>query len=94
MSDTERAEVNAYLNQKWFGSGSTGAGLVDVLPTSTAMSIKDELPLPASFALTRQGLLMAYDYYEIASYADGVISYTIPYSKLKGILKPEFILSE
>ncbi|WP_320052373.1 DUF3298 and DUF4163 domain-containing protein [uncultured Acetobacteroides sp.] len=55
---------------------------------------KDELPLPASFALTRQGLLMAYDYYEIASYADGVISYTIPYSKLKGILKPEFILSE
>lgn len=55
---------------------------------------KDDLPLPSSFALTRKGLLMAYDYYEIACYADGVISYTIPFSKLKEVLKPEFILSE
>jgi Protein of unknown function (DUF3298). len=55
---------------------------------------KDELPLPSSFALTTKGLLMAYDYYEISSYADGVISFTIPYNKLKEILKPEFILSE
>jgi hypothetical protein len=55
---------------------------------------KDELPLPSSFALTRKGLLMAYDYYEISCYADGAICYTIPYSKLKGIIKPEFILSE
>jgi len=54
----------------------------------------DELALPSSFALTRKGLLIAYDYYEIACYADGVVSYIIPFSKLKGILKDEFILAE
>ncbi len=55
---------------------------------------EDDLPLPSSFALTRQGLLLAYDYYEIASYADGVISYTIPFSMLKGVLKSEYIITE
>lgn len=54
----------------------------------------DKVALPSSFALTRKGLLIAYDYYEIASYADGVISYIIPFNKLKDILKDEFILAE
>ena len=31
----------------------------------------DELALPSSFALTRKGLVFAYDYYEIACFADG-----------------------
>lgn len=54
----------------------------------------DDLPLPSTFALTSKGLLMSYDYYEIACYADGVTTYTIPFSKLKGILKSEYILPE
>jgi hypothetical protein len=54
----------------------------------------DNLPLPSSFALTRKGLLMAYDYGEIASYADGAIAYTIPFDKLRDILKSEFIPSK
>lgn len=54
----------------------------------------DDLPLPSTFALTTKGLLISYDYYEIACYADGVTTYTIPFSKLKGILKSEYIISE
>lgn len=52
---------------------------------------KDELPLPSSFTFTKDGMLMAYDYYEIASHADGVIKYTIPYDMLKGIVKEDLL---
>lgn len=54
----------------------------------------DDLPLPSSFAITREGLLMSYNYYEIAPYSDGVIAYTIPFELLNGVLKEEYILGK
>lgn len=52
----------------------------------------NDLSLPSSFAITSQGLLLSYNYYEITAYAEGVVSYTIPFDKLKGILKEEYSL--
>ena len=54
----------------------------------------DDLPIPSSFALTQKGLLISYNYYEIAPYVDGVIAYTIPFDLLKGILKDDYILEK
>lgn len=54
----------------------------------------DDLPIPSSFALTQKGLLVSYNYYEIAPYVDGVIAYTIPFDLLKGILKADYILEK
>jgi len=47
------------------------------------------MPLSSVFALTKDGLNITYNQYEIAPYAMGIISYTIPYNKLNGIIKKE-----
>lgn len=52
----------------------------------------NKLPLPSSFAITKDGLLMSYNYYEVACYADGVTEYLIPFDDLKGIIKDKFII--
>lgn len=47
------------------------------------------IPLPASTpALTAQGVLFIYGQYEIAPYAAGIITFTVPYSKIKPMLTP------
>jgi hypothetical protein len=47
--------------------------------------------IPANYIFTREGLLFYYNPYEIAAYARGPISFTIPYSELIGIIKKEMI---
>lgn len=47
--------------------------------------------LPRNFALTHKGLLFLYNPYEVASYAQGPIEVLIPYSRLQGILKKEYL---
>ncbi|CAM3700591.1 RsiV family protein [Bordetella tumulicola] len=44
-----------------------------------------------NFALTPQGMLVKYDAYSIAPYSHGEPELLIPYSELKGTLRPEFI---
>lgn len=71
----------------------------NIAPTNTLEDkglfvLADDLPLPATFALTKSGIIMSYNYYEIASYADGVISYIIPYNELEGLIKEEYMLNK
>ena len=40
--------------------------------------------LPENMGLTKEGVLMIYNSYEVASYAQGETRFTIPYSALKG----------
>lgn len=47
--------------------------------------------LPANFALTAEGLYFYYNPYEAAAYALGPTEFTVPYSLLEGILKPEWL---
>ncbi|MCF0054480.1 DUF3298 and DUF4163 domain-containing protein [Dyadobacter sp. CY356] len=47
--------------------------------------------LPANYAFTREGIFFYYNPYEIAAYARGAITFTIPYSELEGIVKKELI---
>lgn len=47
--------------------------------------------LPANFIFSNKGVLIHYNPYEIAPYVKGPISFTIPYSELKGNLKEELI---
>jgi hypothetical protein len=47
--------------------------------------------IPANYTFTRGGVLFYYNPYEIAAYARGPISFTIPYSELKGIIREDLI---
>jgi hypothetical protein len=47
--------------------------------------------IPANYAFTREGVFFYYNPYEIAAYARGAITFTIPYSELEGIVKKELI---
>ena len=50
----------------------------------------NNLPLPASKPfLTAKGVGFAYQQYEIASYADGMIAFVIPYNKMRPYLTDE-----
>ncbi len=44
-----------------------------------------------NFAITDQGLVVKYDSYQIAPYSSGQPELLIPYSELRGILKPAYI---
>ncbi|WP_298504204.1 DUF3298 and DUF4163 domain-containing protein [uncultured Maribacter sp.] len=46
----------------------------------------DSYSLPANIGYTKNGLQLLYNQYEIASYADGPITLTIPYSEVKKYL--------
>ncbi len=45
----------------------------------------------SNFAFTDGGLLVKYDSYQIAPYSSGQPELLIPYNRLRGILRPEFI---
>jgi len=47
--------------------------------------------ISANYAFTREGIFFYYNPYEIAAYARGAITFTIPYSELEGIVKKELI---
>lgn len=42
-------------------------------------------------ALTDKGITLTYQPYEIAPYAYGMPKLTVPYAKLKGIVKPKYL---
>ena len=42
-------------------------------------------------ALLKDNVALKYDVYSIAPYSEGHVELKIPYSRLKGILKPEWI---
>ena len=46
-----------------------------------------------SWNLTKKGLMITFDQYQVAAYAAGPQTVIIPYSKLKGILRTNFIAS-
>lgn len=47
--------------------------------------------LAHNFALTQKGLTFYYGQYEIGPYSAGMPEFTIPYAKLNGIIKPEYL---
>lgn len=47
--------------------------------------------LPANYAFTKEGVFFYYNPYEIAAYARGPVTFTIPYAQLEGIVKKELI---
>jgi hypothetical protein len=47
--------------------------------------------VPANYTFTRKGVFFYYNPYEIAAYVRGPISFTIPYSELKGIVEKDLI---
>ncbi|RKD13672.1 hypothetical protein BCY91_08845 [Pelobium manganitolerans] len=47
-----------------------------------------------NFAVTQKGLLFTYNVYEIKSYAEGMTDLFIPYQKIKGLVKPNSIISK
>lgn len=49
------------------------------------------MPLPAMFAFDKNGLNMIYNQYEIAPYVMGIITYTIPYNRLNGLIRKEWL---
>lgn len=50
--------------------------------------------LTDNFYLAKQGLILQYGEYEIGPYVVGLPRFEIPYSELKGIIKPEYLSTE
>ncbi|AMD47834.1 hypothetical protein F783_002510 [Bordetella holmesii F627] len=46
-----------------------------------------------NIAVTREGLVVKYDAYSIAPYSHGEPELLLPWSELRGVVKPEFLLS-
>ena len=42
--------------------------------------------LPTNIGFTEDGILMLYNVYEVASYADGIIQFTVPYNEISSYL--------
>ncbi|WP_299393172.1 DUF3298 and DUF4163 domain-containing protein [uncultured Gelidibacter sp.] len=47
----------------------------------------EDFQLPANMGFTKDGLVLLYNNYEIASYAQGVTKVVLPYEDVKGLLK-------
>ena len=54
----------------------------------------EDLVRDGSFFLDENGLVIFSDIYEIASYADGIVSFVFPYDQLHGYLKTEWFPEE
>ena len=46
--------------------------------------------LPTEFGLSREGVVLHYNVYEIGPYSDGDIRFTVPYSDIDMILMPDY----
>jgi len=46
--------------------------------------------LPGEFGLSREGVVLHYNVYEIGPYSDGDIRFIVPYSDLKEVLMPDY----
>ncbi|MFA6276445.1 MAG: DUF3298 domain-containing protein [Pedobacter sp.] len=54
----------------------------------------DKFHLPENFYVSNKGLVFLYNPYEIKPYSEGITKLIIPFSALKGIAKPNTILTE
>lgn len=52
--------------------------------------LTDKVMPNGNICITPTGINFVYNPYEIASYADGIITLFLPYSQMKDLLKPEF----
>jgi len=54
--------------------------------------LTDRVMPNGNFYVTNTGITFVYNPYEIAAYAYGIASFFIPYTQIKELLKPEFVL--
>lgn len=60
--------------------------LGDPINSTGFMFVEDTFYLPENIGYTEQGLVLLYNQYEVASYADGAIEVVLPYTEVKGYL--------
>jgi len=61
---------------------------------TTAGLFENQLVLPQNFAITKEGLLLFYNTYEIAPYAAGPYTVRIPWTRLEDVLKEDSIIPD
>jgi len=57
-------------------------------------AIEEPFVLAEDFAFTAAGLTFYYDQYEIGPGSDGLVTITIPYAELNGIVNPQSVLGQ
>lgn len=73
------------LNREAFEKYLTEQGITDV---DQALFVSpDQLPLPKNIGFDSTGVVMRYNQYEIAPYAMGILSYSLPYDQVKSLLR-------
>ncbi len=63
------------------------------IPRTDSLNLRmlvDTIPVTDNIYFTHTGIVFSYTPYEIASYADGQVSFFIPFTHLKDMLTPEF----
>ncbi|MBF9254329.1 DUF3298 domain-containing protein [Pontibacter sp. 172403-2] len=86
VTDTARLKA---LTEKEFREVRNIAG--DKLLVEAGLFVSDnQLPLPQNAALTRQGLLLYYNPYEIGPWAFGDTELLLPYAQLQDLLQPAY----
>ena len=66
-------------------------GYIDQFADTTVEEALKALIREGSWILTEKGLVVFSDIYEIGSYADGVVRFTVPYEELEGVLREEWM---
>lgn len=66
-------------------------GIDPAISLQKAGYLVDDFKVSSQFALTKTGLLLFYNTYEIAPYAAGVTEFEIPYPLLKELIYPEYL---
>lgn len=96
LTDTESPQLASLIKEgvRGFFSGDaekpyTDEELLEFL-FAEEVSALNHIPLPANPPyLTKTGLVMLYTQYEIAPYSSGIISFEIPFDKIRPFLTPE-----
>lgn len=68
------AKVKSYFDEETEGN-------------TTSYFFGEEFHLPANIGFNDEGVIFFYNVYEIASYADGVTEFTIPFEEIESLLK-------
>ena len=68
-----------------------GCKSVDELREQTSITVLGDVYVDNNFLIGSDGITFLYNQYEIAPYSAGLISITLSYSQLNGLLTPEFL---